>query len=50
MQTTTNSKATRVEMRLAMNERARRFTSPPKPSPSGLSREELRALVLEMIG
>jgi len=50
MQTTTNSKATRVETRLAMNERARRFTSAPKPSPSGLSREELRALVREMIG
>ena len=50
MQTTTNSKVTRVETRPATTERARRVTSAAKPSPSGLSREELRALVREMIG
>jgi hypothetical protein len=50
MRTTTHSKATRVELRPALNQRARKATSAPTPSPSGLSREELRALVLEMIG
>ena len=50
MQTTTNSKVTRAETRPTTTKRVRRFTSAPKPSPSGLSREELRALVREMIG
>jgi len=50
MQAITNSKATRVETRPARNERVRSSTPDSKPTPSGLSREELRTLVLEMIG
>ena len=49
MQTTTPSKATRAEPRPALTQGARKATPAPKPSPSGLSREELRALVLEVI-
>jgi hypothetical protein len=55
MQTTTPSKATRAkatraEPRPALTQGGRKATPAPKPSPSGLSREELRALVLEVIG
>ncbi len=50
MQTATNSKTTSIGPRPAMSERVHRATPAPKPSPSGLSREELRTLVLEMIG
>jgi hypothetical protein len=50
MQTTTDSKAMRVEPRPALIQRARPSRSARKPSPSGLSRAELRRLVREMIG
>jgi len=50
MHSITNSKGTRNEPRPTMNGRARQSTIAPKPDRSGLSQEELRALVLEMIG
>ena len=50
MQTTTDSKALRIEPRPALTPKARQSRPAPILSPSGLSRAELRRLVREMIG
>jgi len=50
MQTITNAEAVRVAPRSTTQDRARRSAPAPKPNSSGLSREELKKLVAEMIG
>ena len=50
MQTITNSEAAPVQPRPTTQDRAHRPAPVRKPTPSGLSREELKKLVAEMIG
>jgi hypothetical protein len=50
MQTTSNTEAVRAEPRPTTQDRARKPAPARKPTPSGLSREELKKLVIEMIG
>ena len=50
MQTTTISKPMCVEPRPTLNDKARSSAPTAKPNSSALSRKELRALVLEVIG
>jgi hypothetical protein len=50
MRTTSNTEAVRAEPRPTTQDRARKPAPARKPTPSGLSREELKKLVIEMIG
>ena len=50
MQAITNSEATSVRSRPTTQDRARKPVPACKPNTSGLSREELKKLVAEMIG
>ena len=50
MQAITNSEAGRAEPRPTTQDRARKPAPARKPTPSGLSRGELKKLVAEMVG
>jgi len=50
MQTITNSEAAPVQPRPTTQDRTRRPAPARKPTPSGLSREKLKKLVVEIIG
>ena len=50
MQTTSNTEAVHAEPCPVINTKVRKPVLTRKPNPSGLSREELRKLVAEMIG